>query len=236
MCNLKKLFSTQVQCKLQEKGHSCPLPDKKGGLENPRSFFNPNAKIHITKNNLPHWQQDEVWTFVTWRLGDSLPQTKLDQWKQERAIWLSKNPEPWNEIIEAEYHSHFSQQIDDWLDQGSGSCVLKDPANAQIVSEALRRFDKERYRIAMFVVMPNHVHVLFQPFEERTLPAILKSWKGFTAREINKRNGRSGALWQNEYWDRLIRNERHFFKVAEYIRENPRKAQLKKENYFLWEK
>src|SRR5690606_1647656 len=61
-----------------------------------------------------------------------------------------------------------------------------------------------------------------------------KSWKGFTAREINQRICRTGPLWQDEYWDRLIRNERHYFKVAEYIRENPAKANLR-DGQFIWE-
>jgi len=221
----------------KEGGHSCPpLGEKRGvespravgkrGLENPHSFFNPHAEIDVTKNRLPHWQQGGAWVFVTWRLGDSLPKTKLDQWKEERDTWLKHHPEPWDGKIEAEYHDRFSRQIDEWLDQGSGSCVLKEPTNAKIVADALRHFDGERYELASFVVMPNHVHVLFRPLGVHALPEILKSWKGFTAREINKRIGKTGALWQDEYWDRLIRNERHFFKVAEYVRENPVKAKL----------
>lgn len=219
-----------------EGGHSCPPFGKKRGLENPHSFFNPHAEIDVTKNRLPHWQQGAAWVFVTWRLGDSLPKAKLDQWREERAIWLSRHPEPWDEKTESEYHDRFSSQIDEWLDQGSGSCVLKDPVNAGIVADALRHFDGDRYEIVSFVVMPNHVHVLFRPLGKYTLPEILKSWKGFTAREINKRIGRMGALWQDEYWDRLIRSERHFFKVAEYIRENPVKVSLKKEEFVLWER
>jgi type I restriction enzyme R subunit len=212
--------------KLTEGGHSCPPVGKKWGLENPHSFFNPDAEIDVTRNRLPHWQQGEAWVFVTWRLGDSLPKVKLDQWKAEREAWMKHHPEPWDEKTEAEYHDHFSHQLDEWLDQGSGSCVLKDPANSKIVADALRHFDGERYELASFVVMPNHVHVLFRPIGEHALAEILKSWKGFTAREINKRIGKAGALWQDEYWDRLIRNERHFFKVAEYVRENPVKAKL----------
>lgn len=70
------------------------------------------------------------------------------------------------------------------------------PANARIVADALHHFNGERYEIVLFVVMPNHVHVLFRPLAKNTLSAILKSWKGFTAREINKRIGKTGALWQ----------------------------------------
>jgi len=212
--------------KATEGGHSCPPFVKKKGLENPHSFFNPDAEIDITRNRLPHWQQGEAWVFVTWRLGDSLPKAKLDQWKAEREAWLHHHPEPWDEKIEDEYHERFSRRIDEWLDQGAGSCVLRDADNAKIVEGALRYFDGQRYELASFVVMPNHVHVLFRPLEGHALPEIWKSWKGFTAREINKRMGKAGALWQDEYWDRLIRNERHFCKVSEYIRENPVKAKL----------
>ncbi len=209
-----------------EGGHSCPPITKKWGLENPHSFFNPHSEIDVTQNHLPHWQQGKVWVFVTWRLGDAMPKAKLDQWKAERETWMTHHPEPWDEKTEAEYHERFSHQIDEWLDQGSGSCLLKDPANASVVADALRHFNGDRYELASFVVMPNHVHVLFRPLEGHALPEIVKSWKGFTSREINKRAGKTGALWQDEYWDRLIRHEQHFFKVAEYIRENPVKAKL----------
>ena len=221
--------------KLTEGGHSCPPLSKRTGQEsplsqwglgNPHSFFNPDAEIDITRNRLPHWQQGEAWVFVTLRLGDSLPKAKLDQWKAEREAWIKHHPAPWDEKTEAEYHDRFSRQIDEWLDQGSGSCLLKDPVNAKVVAGALRQFEGQRYELASFVVMPNHVHVLFRPLGGHALPEILKSWKGFTAREINKRIGKAGALWQDEYWDRLIRNERHFSKVAEYIRGNPVKAKL----------
>ena len=220
-------------------GQECPPPvdERQGGLENPPSglpsFFNPHGEVEKTSHRLPHWQQGEAWVFVTWRLGDSLPKAKLDQWNEERDFWRKRHPEPWDDKTEAEYHERFSRQIDEWLDQGSGSCVLKEPANAKIVADALRHFNEDRYELASFVVMPNHVHVLFRPLEDHALVEILKSWKGFTAREINKRIGKTGALWQDEYWDRLIRSERHFYKVAEYIRENPVMAKLQVGQYLM---
>lgn len=217
-----------------EWGHSCPPQTKRRVQESPRSFFHPEAEIHVTRNRLPHWQQGDVWVFVSWRLGDSLPKEKLDLLREERETWLNHHPQPWDEAQESEYHERFSRQIDDWLDQGSGSCLLKDPGNAAIVADALRHFDGDRYQLAAFVVMPNHVHVLFQPLGQHALADIVKSVKGFTAREINKRLGRQGPLWQEEYWDRLIRSEQHFFKVLEYIHENPRKAKLREGEFVSW--
>ena len=185
------------------------------------TFYSPMLETETRRRHLPHWQQGQVWCFVTWRLKDSLPQNKLGQLSDEKAAWIKFNPEPWDEATANEYHRIFTDKIDEWLDQGSGACVLRDPENARIVADALRHFDGQRYDLASFVVMPNHVHVLFRPCGEHTISDILKTWKGFTAREINKRMKTQGSLWQSESWDRLVRNEQHFFKCMQYIRDNP---------------
>ena len=222
-----------------EGGHSCPPGlDTEGGQECPLSdlyidrgqecplsgsyecFFDPRTEVDKRLNRLPHWQQGQVWVFVTWRLADSLPKTKLDEWYAEKEIWLNHHPKPWDENTETEYQKRFSLKIEEWLDQGIGSCVLNDPVLAGIVANALHHFDGEHYSLGSFVVMPNHVHVLFRPLGGYTLPDIMKSWKGFTAREINKRLDKSGKLWQEDYFDRLIRDEKHFIRVTQYIREN----------------
>jgi len=135
--------------------------------------------------------------------------------------------------VELEYHRLFSARLENWLNKGTGSCVLRDPENARIVAGALGHFNGERYALAAYVVMPNHVHVLFRPLAGHDISGVMKSWKGFTAHEINRRAGGSGKLWQTESWDRLIRNERHFYKTAEYIRLNPLMAGLR-EGFLLW--
>jgi REP element-mobilizing transposase RayT len=81
--------------------------------------------------------------------------------------------------------------------------------------------------------MPNHVHVLFRLGEDQKLEGVLQSWKGFMAREINKLLGKNGTLWQEEYWDRMIRNERHFEKSVNYIAMNPVKAKLRAGEFLL---
>jgi REP element-mobilizing transposase RayT len=95
-------------------------------------------------------------------------------------------------------------------------------------------FDNERYLIDSFVVMPNHVHVLFRLIEPYRLEALVKSWKGFTAREINQELNKRGHLWQEDYWDRMIRDENHFLKCREYIQDNPVKARLAQDQFILF--
>ena len=60
-------------------------------------FFNPYAAIDMREATLPHWRQEGVTYFVTFRLADSLPAEKIDPWRRERQEWLNKHPEPWKE-------------------------------------------------------------------------------------------------------------------------------------------
>ena len=77
-----------------------------------------------------------------------------------------------------------------------------------------------RYRLHSFVIMPNHVHVLMELFDKTDLPKVLHSWKSFTAKKINRVLDKSGAVWQDEYFDSLVRNERHYASAVAYIRQN----------------
>ena len=70
------------------------------------------------------------------------------------------------------------------FDAGHGCCLLREPAAACLVQDALLCFDGVRYRLLAWVVMPNHVHVLFQPLEGWTMARIVASWKSFTGRRL----------------------------------------------------
>ena len=50
--------------------------------------FDPYGETTISARHLPHWQQPGVTYFLTFRLGDSVPQDKLKGWAEERVIWL----------------------------------------------------------------------------------------------------------------------------------------------------
>jgi len=95
-----------------------------------------------------------------------------------------------------------------------------------LVETALLYFDAERYRLHAWVVMPNHVHALFTPLPAWSLSRILGSWKSYTATEANKMLGTSGQFWQEDYFDRFIRDAEHFEVARNYIEMNPVKASL----------
>ena len=98
----------------------------------------------------------------------------------------------------------------------------------------LPHFDGERYKLVSWTVMPNHLHLLVKPLAGNELSQIRHSLKSYTASEGNKILGRKGKFWQEDYYDRYIRNHEHFENTLKYIDMNPVKAGLCK-NRIDWE-
>jgi putative transposase len=198
-------------------------------------FFNPYAEIRQTGNRLPHWQQQDAVYFITFRLADAVPEHLRNQWRSERTTWLRLHPEPWNAQTETEYHKRFSGAIERWLDASFGSCILRRRDCANVVADALHHFDGERLVLISSVIMPNHVHAVFVQCRQYPLEQLIRSWKTFSARNINSLLQRSGNLWQRDYSDRLVRDEKHLANCVRYIRCNPGKARLSEKEYILYE-
>ena len=61
------------------------------------------------------------------------------------------------------------------------------------------------------------MHVLVAPHAGVELSHVVHSWKSFTSNVMNKALGRSGRLWMDEYFDRILRNQLHLERVEDYI-------------------
>jgi REP element-mobilizing transposase RayT len=79
--------------------------------------------------------------------------------------------------------------------------------------------------VASWAIMANHVHALLLPKVE--VSKLMKSLKGFTAREANRLLERTGIpFWQKESYDHSVRDEDEWHRIARYIENNPVKAGL----------
>ena len=101
-----------------------------------------------------------------------------------------------------------------------------DPRDVITDSKLLVRFQDERVTHHSWVIMPNHVHVLFDPIAP--LADLIKAWKGTSAHRIGR-----GSIWQKNYRDTLVRDAKHYVNAARYIRLNP--AKLPPGTFTLWE-
>ncbi len=173
-----------------------------------------------SRGYLPHRDRIHLLQSITFRLGDSLPESRIKNLEAQVSI-----------LPEDSRESHRRKQVAQYLDAGMGCCALRHPEVAHYVQNALLHFDSERYRLLAWCIMPNHVHVLIEPLIP--LGHIVRSWKSFTARWILAQNDRlqlalpyGEPIWQREYWDRYIRDEAHLLTAIEYIHQNPVKARL----------
>lgn len=191
-------------------------------MDFPELYLDRNADIKTWEDHLPHILQDGKLMFLTWRLADSLPQTVLKDYVQKKELFILTHPLPWNEETTIEYHKTISNSIEKYLDNGYGSCLLSIPATRKILEDALLHYDGNRYSLHGYVIMPNHVHVLAHGFDEEDLLKLINSVRKYSAARINASSGRKGRLWNKEIFDRLIRNEKHYASVLNYIKLNPR--------------
>ena len=195
--------------------------------------FNPFQEIDLSKRNLPHWQQEGACYFITFRLGDSLPQSLLDHWKRELDVWMSLHPKPWPEEVTAEHDELFTERRQQWLDAGYGECHLRRLNMRELVRTSLMKFDEVRYDMDAFVIMPNHVHLLWQICPGFDLSKELKGLKGASARACNLALGLNGTFWMDESYDRVVRDWDELSAFRQYITNNPVKAGLQSHEYTL---
>jgi REP element-mobilizing transposase RayT len=109
----------------------------------------------------------------------------------------------------------------------TGPFYLRIPEIASMVVDAIRCREQclRHYDLHAYVVMPNHVHLLITPLIE--VCKVMQSLKRFTAREGNRILGLTGhPFWQDESFDRLVRNGTEFERIADYIEMNPVTAGL----------
>ena len=116
------------------------------------------------------------------------------------------------------------KRLEQLLDAGYGSCLLRRPDIASLVIDNWLRFDGVRYELLAWVVMPNHVHVLVEIMDGNSVSRIVHGWKSFTAKVIARVAEVRSGIWRPDYWDRVIRDGHHFNAAVEYIVDNPVKA------------
>lgn len=206
--------------------HCSESEDAEPEFRGPRDV---ELKGWYSRGYLPHFDTIHALQFITFRLADSLPSDVVRRLELDlRQVKPGEDRE-----------SAKRMRIDQWLDAGHGCCALDHPAVAKTVQDALLKFDGVRYLLIAWCIMPNHVHVLIEPKE--ALSKLVQSWKSYTGRWALQRNAElelrvpGKRFWMPDYWDRYIRDQRHFEQVIDYIHQNPVVAGLcSKPEEWIW--
>lgn len=201
------------------------------------------------RRNMPHIQPSGATFFVTFRLAGSLPKEVVVKLKEEymlnerllNKIKVEKERKKKIDDQRKQYFSKFEEMLDK---DTNGSHWLKDERIAKVVVDALHFYDKKEYDLLAYCIMPNHVHLVFIVRHDYILSVraearatgtmsttsryivadILRLIKGSTAREANKILHRTGAFWQHESYDHVVRDGKELERVVQYVINNPVKA------------
>ena len=192
-----------------------------------------NKQENFYRRNLPHYYQPASCYFITFRLAGSLPIKKVSKLKEEYKFSVrlirknSKNKKELEEKLSDSWKRYF-EKIDKLLHEYKKiPKYLENQEIASLVSSVLKFYNENEYDLLCYCIMPNHVHIIFTLKEKsRVLSKIMKSIKGYSARESNKILGRRGTFWQDESYDHIIRDEKELERIVYYVLNNPVKAGL----------
>jgi len=191
------------------------------------------------RRNLPHWQIAGEEYFVTIRLANSLPAAVIKDIKRQRREFkiTSQNKEKlWKadkKLNERRLFKKYEKLLDN-PKSGPQWLRLKDVAN--IAKDSLHYRDGVEFDLYAYCIMSNHIHIVFRHLNKEDksndnlkyapVTNILKSFKSFTGLHANRVLQRQGAFWQEESFDRIIRNQKELENVIAYTLNNPVKANL----------
>ena len=93
----------------------------------------------------------------------------------------------------------------------------------QIIEEGILNIQKhyKNVKIIEYVVMPNHAHFIINILPGQvgspapTVGQIIHALKVITRKQIGY------SIWQRNYYEHIIRNERELYRIIEYIKYNP---------------
>lgn len=150
--------------------------------------------------HLPHWDIKHHYQFITFRTHAS-----ADGYLKK----LSQQALP---------NKQKQRLMDEYLDKSTLGAVLNGDVLA-LMNALIKKHDSVLYELTAFCIMPNHVHLLLKPLID--LDKLIQKLKGGSAKLINEQMEARGRFWAADYYDKLIRDEKHFFVVYRYIKNNP---------------
>lgn len=186
------------------------------------------------RRNLPHYQPRNATLFVTFRLHGSLPIEVIERLRlehEENLHGIESIADPIERDIQRyDEHKRYFGKFDHALDSAQNAPHwLAQPAIGDMLHASILYRDGHQYDLHASTILSNHAHIVFTPLlqtadEPYPLEDIMQSLKGYTAFKANRLLKRSGAFWQAESYDHVVRDAGELERIIGYVLNNPVKA------------
>lgn len=116
------------------------------------------------------------------------------------------------------------------IDENHRGNALPLPNNTligNIIESTIKYMNNKYYNldIEKYIIMPNHIHMIIHiKGKDGALPLqdIIRTFKTYTTMQYYKINNvKKSKLWQRNYYEHVIRNEKEYWLIYEYIENNP---------------
>jgi len=105
--------------------------------------------------------------------------------------------------------------------------VFYDNEDRQFYLDLLKKYSREcENKVHAYCLMDNHVHILLTPRYDNSLAKNMQKLSLRFTQHINKKNKRTGRLWECRFHSSLVDNENYLWAVCRYIERNPVRANM----------
>ena len=108
--------------------------------------------------------------------------------------------------------------------------ILASKEVAEILTDEWRNARNHHgWAIGRYVIMPEHVHFFCKAeLDAKALPTSMQRWKEWSSKRMARELNLSGRIWQEEFFDHVLRSSESYSQKWDYVKENPVRAGLVK--------
>jgi putative transposase len=171
---------------------------------------------------LPHWDVPNRPVFLTIHVRGAIPPSAARRIRALAEQLSDRGATDFTRRLKLVFRN-----MEAWLDRGDEGPRLTDAAVAASLQDAIaQRAQRGWWRPMEWVIMPNHLHVLYVPGAVG-MKRLVEDFKQWTGRQASRLLGLTGQrFWQEEWFDHWSRSSEETERIRQYIRTNPVRAGL----------
>lgn len=189
-----------------------------------------SSSLRVTEGpQLPRWSVDRGIYHISLHQADSIPAVERQRWIELREELKARVRQEARALSEDErelLRVAYDERIERYLRTGAGSCLLADARSSEALAETLEQANGKLYALHRYVVMPNHLHVIAEIFKAEDLDRVVQGWKRVSSHRINRCLARTGKVWMEDAYTRIIRTAAEYERQMAYVWQNPEAAGL----------
>jgi REP element-mobilizing transposase RayT len=164
-----------------------------------------------------------------------------DPGREARSIMNSTSPASPPPSTDNRVHKHLRRLERVWIDRPiyfittctfrRRAILARNEIAATVIDEWRSAHDRHGWAVGRYVIMPDHVHLFCRAeLDAKSLPIFMQKWKEWSSKRMARELKVAGRIWQEEFFDHVLRSSESYSHKWDYVKENPVRAELVKKS------